>query len=108
MSADLSTEITLPGITTLEPPESGSTVGTYTCGGCASRWRGVSRCHCAGCHRTFGGLGMFDAHRRDVKGKGTCLDPEALGLHLVSDVWQSSDTPRGNADALAAHREARA
>lgn len=33
MSADLSTENPLPGIATLEEPESGSTVGTYTCGG---------------------------------------------------------------------------
>ena len=23
-------------------------VGTFTCGGCDERWRGVSRCHCAG------------------------------------------------------------
>lgn len=51
---------------------------TYGCGGCTIRWKGVSRCHCAACHRTFNGIELFDRHRVDVNGKGTCLDPTTI------------------------------
>lgn len=49
-----------------------------TCSGCDNTWTGVTRCHCSGCHRTFAGLTLFDAHRRDIRGQGTCLDPATL------------------------------
>jgi hypothetical protein len=51
---------------------------TYTCGGCDNRWGGVSRAHCSGCHRTFAGVDLFDRHRRDIRGVGTCIDPATL------------------------------
>jgi hypothetical protein len=31
--------------------------------------------HCGSCHRTFAGVGLFDAHRT---ADGRCLDPEQL------------------------------
>lgn len=70
---------------------------TYSCGGCATRWGGVSRCHCSGCHRTFAGLDGFDAHRRDVRGVGTCLDPAGITdkdgeprYAFRDDLWRST------------------
>jgi hypothetical protein len=30
------------------------------------------------CHRTFSGVDLFDRHRKDVKGVGTCVDPATL------------------------------
>ena len=80
---------------------------TYSCGGCDNRWPGVSRCHCAQCHQTFAGAALFDRHRRDVKGVGTCFDPETLftetkppkpyvrsrEMYLTNGIWQSVETP---------------
>lgn len=87
----------------LDPRNSPSTSGSYTCGGCNNRWNGISRCHCAaaGCHQTFGGIGLFDRHRRDVKGVGTCLDPETIvspktgerEMYLTNGIWQSVEAP---------------
>lgn len=76
-------------------------VGAYTCQGCDNRWSGVSRAHCRSCDRTFGGSAMFDRHRRDVKGIGTCLDPEFIviaetgrrEMFLTAGLWQSVETP---------------
>lgn len=59
-----------------------------------------SQAHCTVCHRTFGGVTGFDAHRRD----GWCIDPTTLGM-VQSDVgiWRTpmSDQARaalGRAD----------
>ncbi len=45
---------------------------------CGTRWSGSNTCHCAAtaCHRTFTGVGAFDAHRRG----GGCADPATLGM----------------------------
>lgn len=93
---------------------SSTTAVGYSCGGCDNRWSGVSRAHCAQCHRTFGGVELFDRHRRDVKGAGTCLDPESLvfpelrhdgkpakrggerEMFLVDGIWRSTETPAVN------------
>lgn len=40
--------------------------------------------HCATCHRTFGGVTGFDAHRR----AGACLDPSTLGYANRAGVWR--------------------
>ncbi|WP_439332433.1 FDXHR family putative zinc-binding protein [Saccharopolyspora antimicrobica] len=54
-----------------------------TCGGCSSRWTGVSRCHCSGCHQTFSGVTAFDKHRNRSK----CREPSKLGLVIVNGIW---------------------
>ncbi len=59
---------------------------TIKCGNCTSEWTGKTRCHCAACHNTFGGLTSFDKHRRSYK----CLNPEDLDLHLNENgIWVS-------------------
>lgn len=35
---------------------------------------GANQCHCKTCHRSFGGLALFDEHRKH----GECLDPATL------------------------------
>jgi hypothetical protein len=53
----------------------------HTCGGCPARWSGERTSHCgSGCHRTFTGVGNFDAHRSG----GRCLDPAEIGLVLAT------------------------
>lgn len=43
-----------------------------------------AQCHCASCHRTFGGITGFDAHRKN----GMCLDPAAKGYVEVKGIWR--------------------
>ena len=63
-----------------------------TCSGCDNTWTGQGRMHCSGCHRLFAGLGLFDAHRRDVRGSGTCLDPATLpAMRLDNGVWRGPE-----------------
>lgn len=49
---------------------------------CGRSWRqtGNRTGHCSGCHETFEGIGLFDAHQRnrDATGKPECLDPETM------------------------------
>src|SRR5262245_55341581 len=52
----------------------------HACGGCDARWGGFNTAHCGTCHKTFGGVSGFDAHRSD----GTCLDPATIGMRLTS------------------------
>jgi hypothetical protein len=67
-------------------------VVTFTCGGCADRWSGLSRAHCGACHRTFNGSGLFDKHRQ----RGRCVDPAELllnsgyrAMYQTDGVWSS-------------------
>lgn len=55
---------------------------SHGCAGCRSRWAGSRTAHCAApyCHRTFSGVGPFDAHRL----AGRCVDPVLVGMALVS------------------------
>jgi hypothetical protein len=55
-----------------------ATANAITCGGCTNTWTGLSRCHCSGCHRTFGGVRAFDLHRRPRGRHGSCVDPAIL------------------------------
>ena len=43
-----------------------------------------AQAHCPTCHRTFGGVTGFDAHRRG----GMCTDPAERGYELVRGVWR--------------------
>ena len=49
-----------------------------------------AQAHCGVCHRTFGGVGNFDRHRKG----GTCTAPESIGLTPGRrGVWvEASDT----------------
>lgn len=61
---------------------------TYTCGGCDHRWAGVSRAHCAACHRTFSGVTTFDEHRKGNRG---CVNPAQIdGLLFRDGLWRSA------------------
>ena len=64
--------------------------------GCGIKWSNAKYAHCAGCHRTFGGVRAFDMHRRDC----ACIDPETLSAlsltedkHTGAPVW-TREAPR--------------
>lgn len=44
-----------------------------------------AQAHCAVCHRTFGGVTGFDAHRKD----GACLDPSTRGYVERDGLWRT-------------------
>lgn len=77
-----------------------STIGTYSCGGCDTRWPGISRCHCSGCHQTFSGLELFDKHRRERHGDGYCIPPEDVvnregirQMFITNGIWHGIENP---------------
>ena len=41
--------------------------------------------HCTCCPRTWGGVGGFDAHRKN----GQCVDPATLGYIETDRVWRT-------------------
>lgn len=49
-----------------------------TCGGCDATWTGSTFTHCANCHRTFGGVALFDRHRQAYGEHGKCLNPATV------------------------------
>ncbi len=49
-----------------------------SCRKCRTKWTGLRRCHCSGCHKTFNSVGGFDKHRKDFK----CLDPLDLKMEM--------------------------
>lgn len=50
----------------------------------ACRQPSPAMAHCPTCHRTFGGVTGFDAHRKD----GHCLNPADLGYVERDGVWR--------------------
>jgi hypothetical protein len=59
--------------------------GPNQCGpNCQRPTRSQAHCAARGCHRTFGGVGNFDRHRRD----GKCLLPSELGMVLKQGIWR--------------------
>lgn len=54
--------------------------------------------HCGACHRSWGGVSGFDAHRKD----GRCLDPASLGYVERDGVWRTpiSDAARERLQSL--------
>lgn len=74
-----------------------SRVGACCCG---ARWAGLCMAHCGGCHRTFGGVTLFDQHRSVEGEHGACLDPAQLrgkdGQQLAyyrDGVWHGPPMP---------------
>jgi hypothetical protein len=76
-----------------------------TCGGCDAEWHGTRVAHCAArnCHRTFAGVGLFDAHRTV---DGRCLDPAEMRtragdrrMWFRDGMWRG---PEATAEQLAA------
>jgi hypothetical protein len=51
-----------------------------TCSGCTTTWTGTRLCHCGNCHRSFSGVGHFDAHRSQYGDRGSCTDPATLTI----------------------------
>jgi hypothetical protein len=73
------------------------------CPECGATWTGLGRAHCRGeCHRSFSTASAFDAHRRDIGSKGTCVDPATLldkagepRFRLEAGLWRyAGDNPR--------------
>lgn len=73
-----------------------------THGACGKSWRqrGNTTGHCARCHETFEGLGLFDWHQV-VQGDGTvkCRDLRSgaairRGLRLVDGTWRGPEMPK--------------
>jgi len=63
--------------------------------GCPPLRTESTACHCAGCHRTFSNLTLFDRHQdwQTCPGKLSCQSPEALGLvRAPNGTWW---TPEG-------------
>jgi len=56
-----------------------------TCGGCDSRWTGLTRAHCGACHLTFNSVGAFDKHRV----RFSCQHPETREMIEVEGIWRS-------------------
>jgi hypothetical protein len=73
---------------------------TLTTHGCGKSWlqRGNETGHCGGCHQTFEGTALFDAHfRRLQDGRIECKDPaemEFRGFPLTFDGTHGSGTWR--------------
>lgn len=73
---------------------------TNSCSGCDARWTGSRAAHCSACHRTFGGVGLFDSHRTMQGDHGTCLDPANLTngqgdpvAFFRDDMWRGPEMP---------------
>lgn len=62
-----------------------------TCSGCENTWTGTGRCHCSGCHFTFGGLVSFSEHRYgSFEGKRKCKHPSKIGLiETEKGIWSA-------------------
>lgn len=54
-----------------------------------------ARAVCPACARTFGSVDLFDRHRREVRGRGVCVDPAKVGMMLVGVIWQAARPVRG-------------
>lgn len=49
-------------------------------------------CHCARCHQTFGGMGLFDAHQdvdHDREPPVICRDPSGIRVDITGRVVRS-------------------
>lgn len=78
-----------------------------TCGGCPAEWTGAARAHCSGCHETFSGTSLFDAHRSARGHHGTCLNPATLAgkdgqprMQLRGAIWFGPDMDEDTRERL--------
>lgn len=80
--------------------------------GCPSPEPGSRACHCAGCHRTFSNLTLFDAHQQwDREGAWSlaCKDPGALGLvRAGNEVWWTPEALQALTEKVTKMNQARA
>jgi hypothetical protein len=75
---------------------------TITHGACGKSWvqRGNRTGHCARCHETFEGVGLFDAHWKGaVNHEDDCHKPEDMTyrgqkLRLVDGTWRGPELDR--------------
>lgn len=55
------------------------------CPKCRSKWTGLGRAHCSGCHHTFNSVAAFDKHRKNFE----CLDPLDLKMETNEHgIWR--------------------
>lgn len=91
-------------------PSTRKPASTITCGGCDAVWTAPGACHCAGCHRTFSGLGLFDRHRTGYGEHGRCHDPATLTDRSGAPVGEFRNGmwrgPEMSDDVIAARRGA--
>jgi hypothetical protein len=50
-------------------------------------------CHCSGCHNTFSGLGLFEAHRGAEGENGHCIPPHTLDAEYRDGMWRGPAMP---------------
>lgn len=80
-------------------------------GACGKTWkqRGNRTGHCSGCHQTFEGLTLFDAHRvTNDDGTRSCLNPAEMTYYgqtptLENSTWRG---PKMSDEALARRKAA--
>ncbi len=71
-------------------------------GACGKTWvqRGNRTGHCGGCHETFEGIALFDAHQSlNPDGSVICADPAQMTyrkqpLRLVDGTWRGPEMPK--------------
>ena len=70
---------TTPGVNVAQIPTATAAIG---CGGCSSRWNGLTTAHCSACHQTFTTVTAFNKHRTGSYSQDTrhCLEPASVGL----------------------------
>lgn len=64
------------------PAETQHAVGTRCRDTC--RCPSLSQAHCSVCHVTFGGVSLFDDHRK----AGECVEPASLGMVERDGIWR--------------------
>jgi hypothetical protein len=73
---------------------------------CGAQWtaRGAAHCAAPGCHRTFAGVTLFDAHRTSSGERGTCRDPATITKAGERVMFHRNGMWRGPEDPDAATR----
>lgn len=54
-----------------------------------------ARADCSACGRRFASVDLFDLHRRQIRGRGVCVDPRALGMLPADGVWRTGGHIKG-------------
>ena len=78
--------------------------------GCPELRPGSAACHCAACHQTFSGLGLFDRHQdwQTCPGKLSCEYAGALGLVRASNgTWWTPEGLRKSTESVGMMHQAR-
>ena len=77
--------------------------------GCPALRPGSTACHCAGCHRTFSNLTLFDQHQdwRANLGSPSCKAPAALGLVRANETWWTPEGLQASTERVGRMHQAR-